>query len=75
VTIGAPQLAQNLRPSRLSLPHFEQRILASQGRLSAQLIEQYPGVFEVGGVETFGEPVVDLSKHGARFIETAFSAE
>jgi hypothetical protein len=24
---GVPQLVQNLRPSRLSLPHFEQRIL------------------------------------------------
>src|SRR5215469_5465497 len=27
MTSGAPQAAQNLRPSRLSLPHLEQRIL------------------------------------------------
>jgi hypothetical protein len=28
---GVPQLVQNLRPSRLSLPHFEQRILPHSG--------------------------------------------
>ena len=35
--------------------------------LSAQLVEQRPCVFEVGGVEAFGEPAVDLGEHCARF--------
>jgi hypothetical protein len=58
-TRGVPQLVQNLRPSRLSLPHFEQRIFPNE-RLAAQLIEQRLGVFEVGGLEAFGEPLIDL---------------
>jgi len=45
-----------LRPSRLSLPHFEQRIFPPDERLSAQLIEQRLGFFQVGGIEAFGEP-------------------
>ena len=56
-TRGAPQFVQNLRPSRLSLPHFEQRIFVTE-RLIAQVIEQGLGVFQVAGVEALGEPLV-----------------
>jgi hypothetical protein len=38
------------------------------GRLTAQLVEQRLGVFQVGGVEAFGEPVVDFRQHRARFV-------
>jgi hypothetical protein len=34
----------------------------------AQLLEQRPGVFQVGGVEAFGEPVVDVGEHRARLV-------
>jgi hypothetical protein len=49
-TRGVPQLVQNLRPSRLTLPHFEQPIFPIE-RLSAQLIEQCLGVFQIGQIE------------------------
>ena len=38
--------------------------------LSAQLVEQRLGVFQVGGVEAFGEPVVDFGEHRARLVAT-----
>ena len=66
---GAPQSAQNLRPSRLSRPHFEQRILRSQ------FLEQSLCVFQVGGIEAFGEPVVDGGEHRARLVATALLVE
>jgi hypothetical protein len=37
-------------------------------RLFAELIEQRFGLDEVGGVEAFGEPVVDFREHRARFF-------
>jgi hypothetical protein len=37
---------------------------------SAQFFEQCFGVFQVGGVEAFGEPAVDLKEHCARFLAT-----
>src|SRR5215469_6685040 len=36
--------------------------------LTAQLVEQRLGVLEVGGVEAFGEPVVDFGEHHTRFV-------
>src|SRR5216683_2678066 len=57
-TRAVPQVVQNLRPSRLSLPHFEQRILPHSGcdgfrpvRLCRLL----------GRVEAFREPVVGVT--------------
>jgi hypothetical protein len=67
-TRDVPQLVQNLRPSRLSLPHFEQRIIPPASVLLAQLIEQCFRIFEIGGIESFGEPVVDFREHSARLI-------
>src|SRR6516165_6448233 len=60
---SSPQFAQNLRPSRFSLSHFEQRMLF------AQLVQQRLGVFQIGSVEPFREPVVDFGEHRARFIQ------
>src|SRR5215472_1722778 len=71
---GAPQFEQNLRPSRLSLSHFEQRILRMH-RLGAQLVEQRLSLFQIGGVEAFGETVVDFGEHRARLITTALRGE
>src|SRR5215469_5023445 len=66
---GSPQFAQNLRPSRLSLSHFEQRILF------AQLVQQRLSFLQIGGVEAFGEPVVDLGEHRAGLVATALFCE
>ena len=44
-------------------------------RLVAQLIEQRLGLFQIGGIEAFGEPVVDRGEHRARFSGTALSRE
>ncbi len=54
----------------LSLPHFEQRM--SQ---LLKLVEQSLGVVQVGGVEAFGEPVVDVGEHRARLVATALRCE
>ena len=35
---------------------------------SRQLVEQRPGVLQVGGVKPLGEPAVDLCQHLARFV-------
>jgi hypothetical protein len=37
-------------------------------RLSAQLIEQRLGPFQVGGIEAFGEPGINLGQDGARLV-------
>jgi hypothetical protein len=39
--------------------HYIPRIF----RLGAQIVQQCLSVFEVGGIETFGEPAVDLGQH------------
>jgi hypothetical protein len=66
---GAPHSAQNFRPARFSVPHFEQRILRTP------LVEQRLGVFEIGGIEAFGEPAVDFGEHRARVVATALLRE
>jgi len=37
--------------------------------------EQCLGVLQIGGVETFGEPVVNVGEHRARFVALALSVE
>jgi hypothetical protein len=73
-TSGAPQLAQNLRPWRLSLLHFEQRIILPDERLSGQLIEQRLRVHEICSSEAFSEPVVDFGEHRKCLVPTALFA-
>jgi hypothetical protein len=58
------QLADHPRTSVWEEP-VEQRILRSQ------FVEQRVGVLQVGGVEAFGEPVVDLGEHRARLVALA----
>ena len=43
--------------------------------LFVELVEQGLGVFQVGGIEAFGEPVVDFGQHRARFIEMTLLRE
>src|SRR5208283_1725569 len=50
-----PHDSQNDESAGLSLLHFAQRM-----GLSTQLVEQRLRVLQVGGVEAFGEPVVDF---------------
>src|SRR5215472_4627952 len=70
---GAAHSLQNLAPSRFSAPHLEQRISALA--FMTQLVEQGLGVLQVGALEAFGEPVVDLSEHRARFVALGLVAE
>jgi len=43
--------------------------------LPVQLVEQRLGVLQVGGVETFGEPVVNVGEHRARLVSTTLTVE
>ena len=38
--------------------------------LCGQFVQQCLGVFEVGGIEAFGEPAINLGEHRARFVAT-----
>jgi hypothetical protein len=33
-----------------------------------QVVQQRPGVFRVGGIESFGKPAVDFGQHGTRLV-------
>src|SRR5262249_24366534 len=61
---GLPHCGQNFLPDVLSVPHLAQRMSI------AQFVEQRLGVFEVGGIEAFREPVVDFKEQCARLIVT-----
>src|SRR5215469_7276871 len=41
----------------------------------AQLIEQRLGLFQVGGIEAFREPVVDFAEHQASLVATVLFGE
>ena len=43
---------------------------ATAANLTAQLLQQCLRLFQVGGVEAFGEPTVDLGEHRARPFAT-----
>jgi hypothetical protein len=43
--------------------------------LCFQFIEQRLGVFQIGGVEAFGEPAIDLSEHRPRFVAATLFRE
>ena len=43
--------------------------------LAGQFVQQRLGLLQVGGIETFGEPVVDFSEHGARLVATISFAQ
>jgi hypothetical protein len=43
--------------------------------LSAQFVQQDLCIFQVGGIEAFIEPVVDLGEHGARLGATTLFRE
>jgi hypothetical protein len=39
--------------------------------LGSKLLQQRSGLFEIGGLEAFGKPVVYFGEHGARFVRAA----
>src|SRR5215472_12671159 len=43
--------------------------------LGSQFVQQCLGLLEVGGVEAFGEPVVDFGQHRVRFVAAADIAQ
>ena len=61
-----PHFAQNLRPSRFSLPQFEQRIATR--RLLGQLVEQRLRIFQIGQIETLDEPAINFAKDRSRVV-------
>src|SRR5216684_4133761 len=61
-TSAAPQSPQNRLLAGFSAPHFAQRI-CPVASISSEFVEQCLGVFQVGGVETLGEPAVDLREY------------
>jgi hypothetical protein len=71
---GAAHFAQNLRPSRLSLLHCEQRIRPSL-HSARQLVEQGLGFFQISRVEALGEPVVNAGEYSARHVALALLEE
>ena len=44
-------------------------------RLCAQPIEQRFRIFQIGGVEALGEPVVDFGEHSARFVAALLTSQ
>src|SRR5208337_3093072 len=42
-------------------------MISARGAIT-QFLQQRPGVFEIGGVEALGEPVVDVGEHRARIV-------
>jgi hypothetical protein len=44
------------------------RSLFAQNGARLQLLQQRLGVLEIGGIEAFGEPIVDFGEHRARLI-------
>ena len=66
----APHPSQNEASEGLSLLHFAHSI-----ELSAEILKQRLGVFQIGGIKTFGEPVVDVREHRAGLVATALFRE
>jgi hypothetical protein len=66
---GAAHSLQNFCSAGFSAPHV------GQFTSRTQLVEQRLGVFQVGGVEAFGEPAVDFGQHRARLVAFALFVE
>jgi hypothetical protein len=59
---GAAHSLQNFCSAGFSAPQV------GQFTSRTQLVEQRLGVLQIGGVEAFGEPVVNFGEHRARFF-------
>ena len=46
----------------------QRRDLARTEPSAAQFVEQRLGLLQISGVEAFGEPAIDLTEHGTRFV-------
>ena len=62
-----PQWAQHTR-CKTSRPRDSRLRTSCTSSSGAQLVQQRLGVLQIGGVEAFGEPVVDLGDHRARLV-------
>src|ERR1700730_8609390 len=51
------------------------RSLFAQDEARLQLLHQRLGVLEIGGIEAFGEPIVDFGEHRPRFLASARRCE
>src|SRR6516165_3546903 len=51
----------------------EQASLRAPSRFLIKFIEKLLGLFQISGVEAFGEPVVDFGEHRARFFALALT--
>ena len=66
-SVGAAHSLQNFAPR-------DSRLHTSRTSLSGtQLIEEGFGVLQIGGIESFSEPVVDLGEHRAPLVASALS--
>ena len=63
LTVARQRSGGSAFPGIPSEPHLGQPMPV------AELIEQRPGVFQVGGAKALGKPVVDIGEHCAGFIE------
>jgi hypothetical protein len=66
---GAAHSLQNFCSAGFSAPHV------GQFTSRTQFVEQRLSVLQVGGVEAFGKPVVNLCEHSARLVATALFRE
>jgi len=65
-TLGAEHRVHEILGIAFGAPHCG---------LRTKLVEQRLGLFQVGCVEAFGEPVVDFREHRARFVAFALPRE
>jgi hypothetical protein len=70
-----PAIRTEFTPLAIIAAAFRTAHIPPNERLRAQLIEQRLGIFQIGQVEAFGEPIVDFAQHRARFIAAVGVAE
>src|SRR5216683_2714852 len=68
-------LDSKLNVVAISAPQLDNAGTLPLSHSAAQLVEQRLCIFEVGGVETLGEPVVYFGEHRARLVATALRCE
>jgi hypothetical protein len=64
--LNEPRAGQAI-PALMSTECLDQGKSSGQRVLFDQFVEQCLGVFQIGGVEAFGEPAIDVGEHCAGF--------
>jgi hypothetical protein len=49
--------------------------MAASSSPTQEIVQQRLGVFQIGGVEAFGEPAVDFREHRVGFVAAALFRE